>query len=58
MYRKKQSFQMKKKMRKTHKVIEEEEDSDFDSDLEFHTAIGKIMYHFYSILMTGRRMSR
>ena len=26
---------MKKKMRKTHKVIEEEEDSDFDSDLEF-----------------------
>ena len=31
----KQSFQMKKKMRKTQKVIEEKEDSDFDSDLEF-----------------------
>ena len=26
---------MKKKMRKTQKVIEEEEDSDFNSDLEF-----------------------
>ena len=31
----KQSFQMKKKTRKTYKVIEEEEDSNFDSDLEF-----------------------
>ena len=31
----KQSFQMKKKMGKIHKVIEEEEDSDFQSDLEF-----------------------